>query len=342
MDKNLKKPSEPADPLSEQRGKAGDKPDAGAISDSLNFTRRRFMGTVAAIGGALGVASLTAGAKTASAKEFNGSADRYGVLYDLTMCVGCRSCEKACNEENKLAAPKVPFDDPSVFEETRRPMVEAYTVVNRYPNPKDPSKPLYRKIQCNHCNEPACATACPVHAYTKTAEGPVTYDVNLCFGCRYCMVACPYYVPAYDYNSALEPRISKCTMCDHRVKHGKPTACSEICPTGALTFGKRIDLIKVARERIMKNPDKYVDHIFGEQEGGGTSWLYISGVPFENYGFPTTIQKAPLLENTKGFLSTVPLVFTIWPALFGMLYAATQHRSRSENGTDHEKTEEKK
>jgi Fe-S-cluster-containing dehydrogenase component len=258
------------------------------------------------------------------------------------MCVGCRSCEKACNEENKLAAPKVPFDDPSVFEEMRRPMVESYTVVNRYPNPKDPSKPLYRKIQCNHCTEPACATACPVHAYNKTAEGPVTYDVNLCFGCRYCMVACPYYVPAYDYNSALEPRISKCTMCDHRVKHGRPTACSEICPTGALTFGKRIDLIKIARERIMKNPDKYVDHIFGEHEGGGTSWLYISGVPFEHYGFPTTIQKAPLLENTKGFLSTVPLVFTIWPALFGMLYAATQHRSRSENGTDHEKTEEKK
>jgi ferredoxin len=131
-------------------------------------------------------------------------------------------------------------------------------------------------------------------------------------------------------------------MCADRVKHGKPTACSEICPTGALTFGKRNDLIKVARERIMKNPDKYVDHIFGEREGGGTSWLYISGVPFEHYGFPTTIQKTPLLENTKGFLSTVPLVFTIWPALFGMLYAATKHRSRSENGADHEKTEEKK
>lgn len=342
MDKNVKKPSEPAKLLTEQRGDGGDTPDNGTMGDSLNFTRRRFMGTVAAIGGALGMAGLTSGAKTASAKEIEGPADRYGVLYDLTLCVGCRSCEKACNEENKLAAPKVPFDDPSVFEETRRPTVEAYTVVNRFPNPKDPSKPLYRKIQCNHCNEPACATACPVHAYSKTAEGPVTYDVDLCFGCRYCMVACPYYVPAYDYNSALEPRISKCTMCVDRVKHGRPTACSEICPTGALTFGKRSDLINVARERIMKNSDKYIDHIFGEHEAGGTSWLYISGVPFEHYGFPSHMQKAPMLENTKGFLSTVPLVFTIWPALFGMLYTATQHRNRSENGTDHEKTEEKK
>ncbi len=313
------------------------------MGDSLNFTRRRFMGTVTAIAGAIGAASLFSKAKTARAKEFSGAPNRYGVLYDLTACVGCRSCEAACNEENKLPAPKAPFDDQSVFNEVRRPTVEAYTVVNRYPNPKDPDKPLYRKIQCNHCDEPACATACPIHAYTKTPEGPVTYDVNLCFGCRYCMIACPYYVPAYDYNSALEPRISKCTMCYPRVKQGLPTACSEACPTGALTFGKRSDLIKLARERIMKNPDKYIDRIFGEFEGGGTSWLYISGVPFEHYGFPTDIQKTPMLENTKGFLSTVPLVFTIWPAFFGMLYAATQHlKGESKNDADHKKTEEKK
>jgi Fe-S-cluster-containing dehydrogenase component len=337
----ITKPSEPGDPQSDQIGDEGKKSQPAAMGDSLKFSRRRFIGTIAAIGGALGGASLVSKARTAVAKEISGSANRYGVLYDLTLCVGCRSCEKACNEENKLAPPQVPFDDPSVFDEVRRPMVESYTVVNRFPNPKDPGKPLYRKVQCNHCNEPACATACPVHAYTKHAEGPVTYDVDLCFGCRYCMIACPYFVPAYDYNSALEPRISKCTMCDHRVKHGRPTACSESCPTGALTFGKRSDLIKVARERIMKNPDKYVDHIFGEHEAGGTSWLYISGVPFEHYGFPSNIQKAPMLENTKGFLSTVPLVFTIWPALFGMLYSATQHRSRSENDKDH-KSEEKK
>jgi formate dehydrogenase iron-sulfur subunit len=342
MTRKITKPSEPGDPRSDQIGDEGNKSQPAAMGDSLKFSRRRFIGTIAAIGGALGGASLVSKARTAGAKEISGSANRYGVLYDLTLCVGCRSCEKACNEENKLAAPKVPFDDPSVFDEVRRPMVEAYTVVNRFPNPKDPNKPLYRKVQCNHCNEPACATACPVHAYTKTAEGPVTYDVNLCFGCRYCMIACPYFVPAYDYSSALEPRISKCTMCDHRVKHGRPTACAESCPTGALTFGKRSDLIKVARERIMKNPDKYVDHIFGEHEAGGTSWLYISGVPFEHYGFPTNIQKAPMLENTKGFLSTVPLVFTIWPALFGMLYSATQHRSRSEKDKDHDKSEDKK
>ncbi|HEY6011375.1 MAG TPA: 4Fe-4S dicluster domain-containing protein [Nitrospirota bacterium] len=340
MDTKDNKPSEPGDVPPAHDEQRAEGPKAGEPGDSLLFSRRRFMGTVAAIGGALGGAALASKAGTANAKEFGDSPDRYGVLYDLTLCVGCRTCEKACNEENKLAPPEVPFDDPSVFEQTRRPMVEAYTVVNRYPNPKDPDKPLYRKIQCNHCNEPACATACPIHAYTKTPEGPVVYDVNKCFGCRYCMVACPYYIPAYDYNSALEPRISKCTMCYHRVKEGRPTACSEACPTGALTFGKRTDLIKLGRERIMKNPDKYVDHIFGEHEGGGTSWLYISGVPFETYGFPTNMQNASMLENTKGFLASVPLVFTIWPALFGMLYSANQHRSGSKKND--EETEEKK
>jgi Fe-S-cluster-containing dehydrogenase component len=302
------------------------------------ITRRKFLGTVAAIG----AAGLASKATIVDARDFDDTADRYGVLYDLTDCVGCRTCEEACNEENKLPPPDVPFDDASVFNETRRPTVGAYTVVNRFDNPDDPDRPLYRKVQCNHCNEPACASACPVHAYTKTPEGPVTYDVNLCFGCRYCMIACPYYIPAFDYDSALEPRISKCTMCAHRVKAGLPTACSEACPTGALTFGKRGDLITLARDRIRKEPDRYVKHIFGETEAGGTSWLYISGVPFEHYGFPTNIQKAPMLENTQGFLSSVPLVFTIWPALFGMLYLATQHRTGTMNNTDHEKTEEKK
>lgn len=306
---------------------------------SLNVSRRSFMRTVAAIGGFLCTAGLTSKAKTAGAREFEGSPGCYGVLYDLTACVGCRSCEEACNAEHKLPPPKTPFDDASVFDHMRRPTVEAYTVVNRFPNPKDPSKPLYRKIQCNHCNEPACASACPVHAYTKLPEGPVTYDVNLCFGCRYCMIACPYYVPAYDYNSALEPRISKCTMCAHRVKQGRPTACAEACPTGALTFGRRRDLIKLARERIRKNPETYVDHIFGETEAGGSSWLYISGVPFEHYGFPVNIQKAPILENTKGFLASVPLVFTIWPAFFGMLYWATQHRNGANDHANHETKE---
>jgi ferredoxin len=115
-------------------------------------------------------------------------------------------------------------------------------------------------------------------------------------------------------------------MCYDRVKNGGITACAEACPTGAITFGKRDDLIAMAREKIMKQPDRYINHIYGEREVGGTSWMYISGVPFEQVGFPTNLPTTPLLEQTKGFLATVPLVLTVWPALFGMCYAALRHR----------------
>jgi|Deesub1362A_J573_1020465.scaffolds.fasta_scaffold00199_10 Fe-S-cluster-containing dehydrogenase component len=295
--------------------------------NTRKISRRRFLGTVAAIGGI----SLIGSYKDASAyKEFTGWPNRYGCLTDLTECVGCRSCEEACNEANNLPKPDVPFDDKSVFNEKRRPTVQAYTVVNRYENPKDAGKPIYRKIQCNHCNEPACASACPIHAYTKTPEGAVLYDPEKCFGCRYCMIACPFYVPAYDYASPLEPKIVKCVLCYGRIKNGDMPACAEACPVGAITFGKRSDLIKLAREKIMKNPDRYIDHIYGEHEVGGTSWMYISGVPFEQLDFPANLPKKPLIEQTKGFLSAVPVVFTVWPALFGMIYAALRHREELE------------
>ncbi|PWB63264.1 MAG: hypothetical protein C3F14_08520 [Deltaproteobacteria bacterium] len=291
------------------------------------LSRRRVLQTLAAAGGATLVG---ASAEVFADNKIKGWPDRKGMLTDLTECVGCRTCEKACNRANGLPEPEVPFDEKSVFEKKRRPTASAYTVVNRYENPKSSDKPLYRKVQCNHCNEPGCASACPVRAYTKTPEGAVLYNKDVCFGCRYCMVACPFYVPAYDYESALDPRIVKCTMCHGRVKNGGIPACAEACPVGAVTFGKRSDLIRAARERIRKNPDRYVDHIFGEYEVGGTSWLYLSGVPFDRLDFPANLVEKPLVEQTKGFLSAVPLVLTIWPALLGMCYASTRNKEGKE------------
>lgn len=305
----------------------------------VNMNRRVFLGTVSAIGGTV---LLGRSGKALGSTEFEGYPNSYGVLTDLTACVGCRSCEKACNEANQLPAPEKPFDDGSVFQEMRRPTQKAYTVVNRYENPKDKDKPIYRKIQCNHCKEPACLTSCPIHAYSKTPEGAVEYNPDLCFGCRYCMTSCPFNIPAYDYWSALEPRIMKCTMCLPRIKEGKATACAEACPAGALTFGKREDLIKLARKKIEGNPGKYIDHIYGEKEIGGTNWIYISAVPFDQVGLPTNIPNKPLIEETKGFLSAVPVVLTAWPALFGTIYAALRHRETMDEEKDAEKHEEVK
>lgn len=290
---------------------------------NLIISRRAFLGASAAIGGS----TLLGHAQNAeAAADLKGWPDRFGMLTDLTACVGCRSCEKACNEANGLPAPDVPFDDASVFNEERRPTSSAYTVVNRYENPNDPNKPIYRKVQCNHCNEPACATACPAHAYSKTPEGAVLYNENLCFGCRYCMIACPFYVPAYDYESAFHPRIVKCVLCYDKIKEGGIPACANACPAGAVTFGKRSDLLKLARQRIAQEPGKYIDHIYGETEAGGTGWMYISSVPFGDLGFPTNLPDNAMIEQTKGFLAAVPTVFIVWPALFGMCYAALKHR----------------
>jgi len=298
-----------------------------SVGNKGTISRREMLQALAAAGGAALIGSST---EAFAEGKFSGWPDRRGMLTDLTECVGCRTCEKACNQANKLPEPSVPFDEKSVFEQKRRPTASAYTVVNRYSELKSPVSPMYRKVQCNHCNEPSCASACPVNAYKKTPEGSVLYNADVCFGCRYCMVACPFYVPAYDYDSALQPKIVKCTLCYGRIIKGGIPACAEACPSGAVTFGKRSDLIKLARNKIQKNSKRYLEHIYGEYEVGGTSWLYISGVPFEQMDFPAALPEKPLVEQTKGFLSAVPLVLTMWPALLTMCYAATRNKEGKE------------
>lgn len=282
------------------------------------LSRRKFLRTGLA---AFGTALLTGRAKTAPARDFSGYEKSKGVLVDLTRCIGCRSCEEACNQEQHLPAPDRSFTDPSVFEldehgRRRRPDDTAYTVVNRY-EPPQLEHPLFRKIQCNHCLEPACLTACFVNAYTKTPEGAVIYDADVCVGCRTCMIACPFSIPAFHYASAFQPRIMKCIFChDTRLVKGLPPACVEACPTQALTFGERETLLRVGRTRIRERPDRYVNHIYGEHEAGGTAWLYLSSVPHEQAGFDMGVPKQPILTYVKDFLAIVPMVLTIWPALF--------------------------
>ena len=286
---------------------------------------------------------LALGKKAQASGTFPGHEESMGVLVDLTKCVGCRTCEAACNKEQGLPEPDKPFDDYSVFDELhhgqkRRTSEKAYTVVNRY-EVEGYDKPIYRKFQCNHCNEPTCLTACFVNAYTKTNEGAVIYDPTVCVGCRTCMIACPFYVPAYSYSSAVNPVIKKCIMCyDTRLKFGRPPACVEACPREVMTFGKRKDLIYFARQRIRLNPGKYVDHIYGEKEVGGTSWMYLSPVPFDKVGFDTTLPDQPILGNVKEFLTIVPMVLTIWPALFtGFHLLATR---KDANKKEHESGQE--
>ncbi|OQX20678.1 MAG: hypothetical protein BWK76_00505 [Desulfobulbaceae bacterium A2] len=304
----------------------------------VSLNRRSFLKQGLAGGMTAAAVHLPATAKAAGG--FAGYPDAMGVLVDLTRCVGCRSCEAACNKEQNLPAPELPFDDVSVFDEVRhgglkrRPTEDAYTVVNRYDIPER-AFPLFSKIQCNHCNEPACLTSCFVNAYTKTPQGAVIYDPKVCVGCRTCMVACPFYIPAYSYSSVLNPVVKKCIMCyDTRLKFGRPPACVEACPQEVMTFGRRVDLIKLGHKRINENPTKYVDHLYGEHEVGGTSWMYLSDVSFAKIGFNTTLGDRPILDYVKDFLGIVPMVLSIWPALFtGFHLLATRKEGLAGKGT---------
>jgi len=249
-------------------------------------------------------------------------------LHDTTLCVGCRSCEAACNKVNDLPQPDKPFTDLSVLETTRRTTTKTFTVVNKYDNPKKSGRPEFYKKQCNHCLEPACASACFVRAFTKTKTGAVVYDASVCVGCRYCMIACPFEIPTYEYDQALTPRIRKCTMCHPRVIEGQLPGCVEACPMEALSFGKREDIIKIARERFRKYPDRYVNHIYGEHEMGGTSWLYVSGAPFKELGMREDLGITPAPELTAGALSSVPIIVGLWPVLLAGIYAVSKRKEK--------------
>lgn len=291
----------------------------------MAITRRKFLGWMGAAG-----AGVTVGksAHAASNKHFTGYPGSMAVLHDIARCVGCRYCEAACNAVNQLPPPDTSFKDLTVLDRKRRTTPAKYTVVNRYDEAGPPSKPIFRKDQCNHCLEPACASACFVKAFSKTEEGAVVYDASVCVGCRYCMIACPFEIPTYEYEEALTPRIMKCTLCHPRILEGKLPGCVESCPTEAMSFGTREDMLKVARERIRTSPDTYVDHIYGEHEMGGTSWLYISNVPFREVGMREDLGVTPAPALTAGALGAVPIVVGLWPVLLTGIYAISQRKDK--------------
>ena len=291
----------------------------------MSISRRRFLGWLGAAGFGTTLGST---AKAATTTHFTGYPGAMGVLFDSTRCIGCRKCEAACNLVNEMPLPDQPFDNLMVLEKTRRTDAKTYTVVNRYDAASAGNGPLYRKIQCNHCMEPACASACFVRAFQKTKTGAVTYDASVCVGCRYCMIACPFEIPTYEYDKALTPKVQKCTLCYPRISKGLLPGCVESCPTEALTYGKRAELLRIGRERISRFPQRYVDHIYGENEMGGTSWLYLSSVPFREIGMREDLGVTPAPKLTKGALSAVPIVAGLWPVLLTGIYAISRRKEK--------------
>jgi Fe-S-cluster-containing dehydrogenase component len=289
----------------------------------MSIDRREFLKTLGVAGASIsGVSAIGKSKPEPDQEEF------YAILHDITLCEGCQECEFACAEANGL--PDVADDDYPDAEVKRELTPHQYSVINAHDTSVGE---VYTKKQCMHCAQPACASACLTQAMVKHEEGPVTWDEGKCMGCRYCMISCPFDIPKFEFNSN-NPKIGKCQMCFERLKEGEIPACVENCPAEALTFGKRSDLIREARQRILDDPDGYVDHIYGEYEAGGTSWLNISPVPFEELGYNTDIETKAYPELTKGFLYSVPSIFVLFPALLMGLREAT--KDDNEEGADHE------
>jgi len=256
----------------------------------------------------------------------------YGLLIDTTRCVGCRGCQVACKQWNGLPGEATHFQ----AARTNPPDLTANTwsLVSFREVAVSDSRVAWRfvKRQCMHCEEPACASVCPVAALRKTAEGPVIYDSKRCIGCRYCMTACPFGIPKYQWDSAT-PLIAKCTMCADRLAAGEQPACAKACITGALKFGERDALLAEGRKRIIARPDRYVDHIFGEHEVGGTAMLYLYDVAFAGLGFPVDLPLYPLPQQTWMVMSKVPVIAGSMAAIMSLAYFFT----RRQRGLDAEK-----
>jgi Fe-S-cluster-containing dehydrogenase component len=275
---------------------------------------------------ALGATGMTIiGFNSAGSPGTNSEDDTefYGVLYDSSICIGCRACEKACAEAHGLPEP----EDEMKAGVQRKTSVNQRCTVNAFDTDEGE---VYVRNQCMHCNEPACATACLTQAMYKTKEGPVIWREEKCMGCRYCMVSCPFDVPKFEYESA-NPIIQKCDMCYDRIKEGELPVCVETCGD-ALYFGTRHELIAEARRRIAEWPEMYIDSIYGEHTVGGTGYLYLSPVSHNQLGFDIKLQKESYPSLTKSFLYSVPAVDVLVPSLLLGLHAATKNKqNKTEN-----------
>ncbi|MBN2773510.1 MAG: 4Fe-4S dicluster domain-containing protein [Prolixibacteraceae bacterium] len=280
----------------------------------MSINRRNFFKVLGVTG-----ATLAVGKKVRGSTNSNEDVEFYGILYDSTRCVGCQTCEFSCAEANNLPEPE-DYPEIGVIRKTNE---SRRTVVNAFDTSKGE---VYVKRQCMHCNSPACASACLTQAMHKTNEGPVIWRGDKCMGCRYCMVSCPFDVPKFEYQSP-NPKITKCDMCFSRQQEEKVPACVENCPAEALMFGTRRELLQEAHKRIAENPDLYVNHIYGENEAGGTSFLYLSPVPFEELGFNTSLQQDSYPALSKGFLYSVPSIFVLWPIMLLGIHKATKNNS---------------
>ncbi|MDR0337301.1 MAG: 4Fe-4S dicluster domain-containing protein [Planctomycetaceae bacterium] len=261
-----------------------------------------------------------------------------GVLVDLTKCIGCGSCTVACKMYNANQW----IDDRAATNGERAELAdENWTVIQKFRVPQKvavtdqvpetadkANREIWRfvKRQCMHCKEPGCVSSCFAKAFQKTEAGPVIYYPDNCVGCRYCMLACPFKIPKFEWDKTI-PVITKCVMCSNRIAKGQQPACVSVCPTNVMKFGDRDDLLAEAKE-LVRNDSRYVQHIYGEEEAGGTSWIYVSDTPFAQLGFKMDVPKKPIPSYTSTYMHSTPIFGAIWALILTGLYFFTKRKEQ--------------
>ena len=241
----------------------------------------------------------------------------FGILFDVTRCKGCERCVDACVEASG--------SDP-VAAARDRAITQDGLSANRLLSVVPVNDDRFTRMSCMHCVEPSCVSACLVGAIQKTPEGPVVYDPDKCIGCRYCMLACPFHVPRYDWQDTM-PFVKKCSMCLDRLREGGKPACVEACPNEALGFGQRADLLTEAWDRIRHSPGLYLPRVWGEEEWGGTSVLLISDVDLSPAGWPDPAT-APIPSLTEPLIRKTPWIGATVAGCTWALSAIIQRRQR--------------
>ena len=251
------------------------------------------------------------------------------ILFDVTRCTGCERCVEACVEASGKDAAAAASD---------RATTPDGLSANRLVTLAPVDSGRFSRLSCMHCVEPSCVAACLVGGLTKSELGPVVYDPGKCIGCRYCMLACPFHVPRYEWDSTT-PLMSKCSMCFDRLREGRQPACVEACPNDVMIFGEREDLLRRAHAMIRLEPGRYLPRVWGEHEFGGTSVLFVSDVDLAALGWPEE-RTAPIPSLTDPLIHKTPMIG--FGVLFGSWALSTiiQRRNKLMGGEEEGREEE--
>lgn len=345
----------------------------------MSLNRRGFLHSVAAGGAATAAAATVAGAPGPAEAMLERepkpmSPDALGLLYDSTLCVGCKACVASCKRANDMPTEihtnqrewnTGTWDTPTDLSGETLNIIKVYRNGTMEVKDREEDGFAFIKRQCLHCVDPSCVSCCPVSAMTKDpVTGIVSHDPDRCIGCRYCVYVCPFRVPRYDYTGAFG-KIHKCQLCKHRLAEGELPGCVEGCPTGATLFGRVADLKEEAHRRLALQPGDtyayprgdisgtygtplpshekvieaaYIPEVYGENVLGGTQALYLAGVPFNKLDLPwKNVPEQSYATQTEGvqhFLYTGMIA----PAAFlgGLVFFARRNFSKHHTDEDGE------